>query len=804
MRHRILAACVAFAILASPSAARAAPAPPPAPAGGLLHMSPRDPGFAEKVRQKKPTTIVDEHQRTPSTLPNSNKDTAPEDCAAVRSRMAELARSGRETATCVTRVPMPPAALTAPKVVQPSALAAATGWDIAPDSGKIPSWCPRAVGVYEGRMRECHIDSFEYIIFKVRGGQIVGRALLAYFEWEEMSNKRRTWTHEIRMNVYESKDLALDSYLYAEGWCGLNCQLTTPEEKKYVRLRPGTWMAGSWPMGRDGAPDRETMWGMADTELYFLAPGVEEPFTHSWTEVSYHNRCDSTLAETPKEGGCAFNEVIPDLVLDKTNEKYGLHAQFVERAQQDTPDHFGARGLGQPLQRLTDEERITDNRNVSCAGFVKDPNVPGDSCDEYPYASTYQGANEIGRARVAVGHVPLPHNREGGNALKSFLLANRVIDGDKYWVTPTVGTGGDAPGRDMPPTVRAGDDVLGREGSAVQLNGSADDEQGPPAVHWSYAPSSAVDPGTTCSFSDPNSLTSTFTCNDDGTFTVTLTADDGVNAPVSDSLEATISNVSPGRRPVPELAASADTGIAPARWSLFRVGDTVPLSVPYLDPGSNDTQTCVVDWDDSRSDTYPGTGSDCDRPHVYTAAGMYTITVRITDDDGGSDIRSTMVIVYDPAAGVGRGNGWLNAPGNTAFDFTSSYPTRAATVPDGAVTFALPPAANLNLRNHQQLDWLVVTPDGKVAVKGTAERIPGQRVSFVLYGYDGCPTGQTTGCQVGPDKLRMVVWDSATHGPVPDDVPTIYDNRAGSSFDVDAANPQVIDSGVIQILHPPI
>jgi hypothetical protein len=29
-------------------------------------------------------------------------------------------------------------------------------------------------------------------------------------------------------------------------------------------------------------------------------------------------------------------------------------------------------------------------------------------------------------------------------------------------------------------------------------------------------------------------------------------------------------------------------------------------------------------------------------------------------------------------------------------------------------------------------------------------------------------------------------------------------NPAGSSFDVDAANPQVIDSDVIQILHPPI
>ena len=126
-----------------------------------------------------------------------------------------------------------------------------------------------------------------------------------------------------------------------------------------------------------------------------------------------------------------------------------------------------------------------------------------------------------------------------------------------------------------------------------------------------------------------------------------------------------------------------------------------------------------------------------------------------------------MVIVYGPAAGVARGNGWLNPGASGGFDFTGSYPLRSATVPDGAVTFALPPALNLNLRNHQHLDWMVVTPDGKIAIKGTAERIPGQNVGFVLYGYYGCPAGQTSGCQPGPHRLRMVVWDANHLRPDP-------------------------------------
>jgi hypothetical protein len=161
-----------------------------------------------------------------------------------------------------------------------------------------------------------------------------------------------------------------------------------------------------------------------------------------------------------------------------------------------------------------------------------------------------------------------------------------------------------------------------------------------------------------------------------------------------------------------------------------------------------------------------------------------------------------MVVVYDPAAGTAAGNGWLTAPGDGGFDFAGSYPTGAARIPDGAVTFALPVSADLNLRTHQQLEWLVVTKDGKIAIKGTAERLDGRKVGFVLYAYDGCPAGQTQGCQAGADRLRVVVWDIDLHGPIPEGVPAIYDNRGSSPFDIDVANPQQINSGVIHIQRP--
>jgi hypothetical protein len=345
---------------------------------------------------------------------------------------------------------------------------------------------------------------------------------------------------------------------------------------------------------------------------------------------------------------------------------------------------------------------------------------------------------------------------------------------------------------DLPPVVDAGPDMTGDEGASIALRGSATDDRGTPTSTWTYTAGPDVDPGATCAFGDAHAPTTTISCTDDGTFTVTLTAGDGVNTPVRDTAQVRLANVPPQVHMV-----------APQPWRLFKVGDSVPASVTFTD-AANDTHTCRITWDDGRTDTITPAGHACAGTHRFAHAGMFTIDITVTDDDGGQGTGHVMVVVYDPRAGVPQGNGWRNGPGQEGFDFTASYPSTAATVPDGAVTFSLPPSANLNLRNHQHLDWLVATPDGRFAIKGIAERIPGQQVAFVLYGYDGCPPGQTTGCQPGPDRLRMVVWDTTAHGPVPEDVPLIYDNRAGQPFDIDTADPQPIQSGVIVIQHPPM
>ncbi len=92
-----------------------------------------------------------------------------------------------------------------------------------------------------------------------------------------------------------------------------------------------------------------------------------------------------------------------------------------------------------------------------------------------------------------------------------------------------------------PPIVDAGGPYNGDEGSAIALSGATatDPDSDPLTLSW------AVDAPLVCSFSDDTALNPDLTCDDDGTYTVTLTADDGTAAPVSDDATVTVDNVAP-------------------------------------------------------------------------------------------------------------------------------------------------------------------------------------------------------------------------------------------------------------------
>ena len=188
------------------------------------------------------------------------------------------------------------------------------------------------------------------------------------------------------------------------------------------------------------------------------------------------------------------------------------------------------------------------------------------------------------------------------------------------------------------PNASAGGPYSGTEGAAIALDGTATDDQGDAlTLAWTYTAGADVDSGATCSFDDPTVGDPGFTCTDNGTYTVTLTADDGsTDGPTTVSASVTVSNVAPT---VGVLALTGNTGAA------CLSGNVLTLDFAWTDPGSADAPfSYAVAWGDGTTTaaTDVATMSASGLTHTYAAGGPYTVTVTVTDKDGGeSPIRSS-------------------------------------------------------------------------------------------------------------------------------------------------------------------
>ena len=324
-----------------------------------------------------------------------------------------------------------------------------------------------------------------------------------------------------------------------------------------------------------------------------------------------------------------------------------------------------------------------------------------------------------------------------------------------------------------PPTADAGGPYAGDEGSAVHLDGTAADENSDPLnLSWSYTPGADVDPGATCDFGAPASEDTTFTCDDDGTYDVVLTADDGT-ATTTSSTTVTLANAAP--RITSVTTSTADPIV---------VGTPISVTAPYTDAGDADTHTCEIAWGDSTSSAgtvSPG-DDECSGSHTYASAGVHTVRVSVTDDDNASDTRASQyVVTYNPNGGFVTGGGTVNAPagsfaadptltGKANIGFVSKYKEGGLT-PEGETQFQLH-AAGFKFHSTSY-DWLVISGPtaqykGSGVVNGSAD------YGFMLTAHDGKISG------TGADLLRFRVWDKTT-GAV------IFDNQVGSAEDAGAS-----------------
>lgn len=245
---------------------------------------------------------------------------------------------------------------------------------------------------------------------------------------------------------------------------------------------------------------------------------------------------------------------------------------------------------------------------------------------------------------------------------------------------------------DMPPTVVVGP-ASGDEGSPITVSATVEDD-GVSAVSlaWSVEPGAGVDPGASCSLSpepeEPATIegtaapSATLTCDDDGTWVVTLTATDATG-PVSGWADVTVANVAP------EATASFGATMAPCG------ADNAVLTLGISDAGANDTHSATIVWD---------AGTAAEQAKVVDPAtdglqvtrtlnsGTHTATVVVTDDDGAESAPDTaaVTVAYDTGTGILQP---INGTGpRSLFKSTSTIPVKIA-IRDcaGAVVSTLAP-----------------------------------------------------------------------------------------------------------------
>ncbi|MBD5788341.1 hypothetical protein IF650_19450 [Cellulosimicrobium terreum] len=219
----------------------------------------------------------------------------------------------------------------------------------------------------------------------------------------------------------------------------------------------GSFGCSSYCQGKSGSLPSRTLGSSAIHAIGRLAPSIpsgskssvinywrftfmKAGYTTATTSTySLSPRCDNNAVASMGKG-CVFPAANIYMHHPTTGAYYEV-SRHVDKAI--------ASGLPSTLTRTNTTQKIK-NRAKACPSTV--PSYPGHQCDEYPFASTNQGAASGGSARIFSGcHlstisgsgstgfsrclVLTGHNGAHANALSSFYYHNRVLVGDKFYAT---------------------------------------------------------------------------------------------------------------------------------------------------------------------------------------------------------------------------------------------------------------------------------------------------------------------------------------------------------------------------------
>lgn len=295
-----------------------------------------------------------------------------------------------------------------------------------------PKWCIDA-GVdstwYIERMRNCGIWRTGLNVIDARTGRVIGGIKYLVVGYSFSARDSKKWAYQVRLMETKRWGSGVSgTRAYGSAACTGKCKVV---KKDF----PSQAISGSAePYGQfymettiNTAVTKQRGTGRSIATWRFTNPAWAAP-SDATKLSSVEVRCDNAMPGTTRQVGCVTLRAVPVLT-------YSLNGPWPEVA-----DHIrDAQASGLPgkyrttdyLTRLTDATKRKANRRTACPPDLQRP--PGKSCDEYPFASTWQGA-ATGGGRFSRRMVDEDQNTAAGRALGGFYIYSRVIEGDRFLV----------------------------------------------------------------------------------------------------------------------------------------------------------------------------------------------------------------------------------------------------------------------------------------------------------------------------------------------------------------------------------
>lgn len=308
----------------------------------------------------------------------------------------------------------------------------------------VPDWCIENFnqGRFVTRTQDC--ESFGFSVTKTRTTNgvttVVGTAHQAAISYQYTSFSIARVAHQFEFSTSSASGDLTGLTLGALSNCGGSCVAVTPGVIDPQPLTPGIWHeAESFT-----EPASTALGSIHHLDTSWTISLYGGGATQSLQGAAFDLRCDNASGGSAPVAGCAVYYAPGQVIYNSFN-----NPALVNHISQAHASGLAGGSVYDPIHRTTVASVIAANRAAACGGV---PSIQGLSCDEYPFASSYEGAASGGTVRSFPGCVfldpagsgpdgfsrcmiPASENSSGGAILGNTYRQQRILDSDPYFVT---------------------------------------------------------------------------------------------------------------------------------------------------------------------------------------------------------------------------------------------------------------------------------------------------------------------------------------------------------------------------------